>query len=49
VLAACSPPYVVINTTDATITVAAINIRIVNGSLASNQPRNTATAGFTYA
>ena len=28
---------------------AAMSIRNVSGSLASNQPRNTATTGFTYA
>jgi len=39
----------VINTTEQTITAAANNIRNVNGSSASNQPKNTATAGFTYA
>jgi hypothetical protein len=39
----------VISTTEHTITAAATSMRNVNGSLAKNQPNNTATTGFTYA
>ena len=46
---ACSRPKVVIKTTEPTMIAAAISIRNVSGSLASNQPSNTATTGFTYA
>ena len=45
----CSVPYVVISTTEPTMIVAAIIIRDVIGSLANNQPNNTATTGLTYA
>jgi hypothetical protein len=44
-----SRPKVVINITEPMITAAAINIWRVSGSFAINQPKNTATTGFTYA